>query len=466
MRSGIQILSDHPRFYLNDQCNRGTEWLRLTKKKIPLEGKFYSSEDSHHVSPWIALPGGRHSLGLGRHWHFFSVLFWVLNGLTYVTLLFATGQWRRLIPTSWTIFPEAWDDFLVYTTLHRPPLSAFHPYDALQQFAYASVVFVLAPLAILTGPAMSPAIDARFPWYTRLFGGRQKARSLHFLVLVSFLIFMVIHISLVCLVYFRRNIDNIVLGGEGKGANWAIVIAACGLAFIVAVHYAATLWSKKRPRRVQQATGSIIDNVIRLFLYRLKSRQSRLQKERSTTFWVNGYPPTDAKWGELAKNNFADYKLKVEGLVKTPLELTLDALKKMPKENNCTMHHCIQGWSAIGEWGGVPVREIFKLCNPLPQAKYLVFHSYQCDEQGREYYNTLDTTEAQYPQTILAYEMNGEALSTDHGAPLRLRVETQLGFKMTKWIRSIEFVEDFRSVGLGQGGYREDIEFFSRDAQI
>lgn len=466
MRSGIQILSDHPRLYLNDHCTPGTEWLRFTKKKIPMDRYYSSLEDAIHVSPWIALPGGRHTLGIGRIWHFLSVLFWVLNGLTYVTLLFVTGQWRRLIPTSWDIFPRAATEFKNYLSLQIPPLSDFHPYDALQQLGYASVVFILAPLAILTGPAMSAAIDGRFPWYPRLFGGRQKARSLHFLVLVGFLLFMIIHITLVCLVYFQRNIDSIVLGGEGETANKAMIIAAFGLLFIFAIHVAVTKWSQKSPRSVQKSAGVVVDGVIRSFLYRLKSRQHFSTNERSPYFWVNGPLPKVESWVHLSENNFADYKLEVKGLVHSPLQLSLDELKKMPKEVNCTKHHCIQGWSAIGEWGGVAVRELIARSQPLPNAKYLVFYSFQCDKAGIEYYNTLDIDEAQYAQTILAYEMNGEPLPIAHGAPLRLRIETQLGFKMTKWVRAIELVEDYKKIGLGQGGYREDREFFLKDAHI
>jgi len=88
------------------------------------------------------------------------------------------------------------------------------------------------------------------------------------------------------------------------------------------------------------------------------------------------------------------------------------------------------------------------------------------DEQGREYYGSLDITEAKHPQTILAYEMNGAPIPINHGAPLRLRVETKLGFKMVKWLKSIELVEDYRTVGEGQGGYREDFDYYGTGAEI
>jgi len=170
-RSGIQILSDHPRLYWNKHCTPGSEWIKFTKNVIPKDKLWTSMDEAVNVSPWIALPGGRHNLGIGRHWHFFSVAFWVLNGLVYATLLFCTDGWRRLIPTSWEFFPSAWHTFLTYATFHSPKASAFQPYNPLHQLAYATVVFILGPLAILTGAAMSPAVDARYPWYPRLYYG-------------------------------------------------------------------------------------------------------------------------------------------------------------------------------------------------------------------------------------------------------------------------------------------------------
>ena len=103
-----------------------------------------SMDEAVRVSPWIALPGGRHNLGIGRHWHFFAVAFWVLNGLVYVAFLFGADAWRRLIPTSWDIFPAAWHAFLSYATFHLPSAGSWHPYNPLQLLAYASVVFICA----------------------------------------------------------------------------------------------------------------------------------------------------------------------------------------------------------------------------------------------------------------------------------------------------------------------------------
>ncbi len=228
IRSGIQILAAHPRLYWNDTCNPQHAWLTLTKRQMPKDRLSTSMDDEIAVSPLLAQPGGE-NLGLGRHWHFFSILFWILNGLIYVILLFATSEWTRLIPTSWDIVPRAWSTFLTYLSLHIPPTSDFRPYDPLQQLTYAAVVFLLAPFMLLTGATMSPAIEARFPWYLKLFGGRQVGRSLHFLAMLAFVAFIILHTALVLIVHFQDNIRNIVLGSVNSSLTLSVVIAILAL---------------------------------------------------------------------------------------------------------------------------------------------------------------------------------------------------------------------------------------------
>lgn len=163
---------------------------------MPRDRLFDTLDEEEDYSPFISLPG-RAELGIGRNWHFFVVIGWILLGLSYYILLFATGQWHRYWPGSWSIFPEAWDDIVTYMTFNLPPLLPGEPLDAMQKLAYAGVVFGLAPFQILTGAAQSPAIEARFPSYVRMWGGRQWARSLHFLGLLAFVVFIVIHLSMV-----------------------------------------------------------------------------------------------------------------------------------------------------------------------------------------------------------------------------------------------------------------------------
>ena len=152
--------------------------------------------------------------------------------------------------------------------------------------------------------------------------------------------------------------------------------------------------------------------------------------------------------------------------MENPVELSLDDLQAMAKKTQITLHHCIQGWSGIAEWGGLPVAELVKLVRPKPEAKAMVLYSFGEGMEGGQFYDSHSIENAIHSQTLLAYEMNFEPLNNLHGAPLRLRVENQLGFKMVKWIRSISFVDSVQSVGKGEGGYNEDNEYFGELASI
>ncbi len=153
-------------------------------------------------------------------------------------------------------------------------------------------------------------------------------------------------------------------------------------------------------------------------------------------------------------------------MVETPLELSLDEIKAMPSQTQITKHVCIQGWTDIAEWTGVPMRDILKLCQPKKGAEYVIFHCYDVYEDGSKFYAGLRTSDMLDTQTILAYEMNGESLPLNHGAPIRLRQENKTGYKMAKWIKSIEFVDDFSHIGEGRGGHREDHFLFDWEASI
>jgi DMSO/TMAO reductase YedYZ molybdopterin-dependent catalytic subunit len=137
-----------------------------------------------------------------------------------------------------------------------------------------------------------------------------------------------------------------------------------------------------------------------------------------------------------------------------------------------TLHNCIQGWSNVARWSGVPLAALLDRCRPLDEARFVVFRAFddkaQTEGDGRfgHFYGSLPVELAGRPQTILALEMNGAPLPIDHGAPVRLRVETQLGFKMVKWIRDIELASDIASIGMGQGGWREDQQFYTSFAGI
>jgi DMSO/TMAO reductase YedYZ molybdopterin-dependent catalytic subunit/thiosulfate reductase cytochrome b subunit len=465
VRSGLQILMDHPRLYWNVHCTPGTEWLRLTPVKVPRKN-WTAKDDARYLSPWLGLPGRRHTVGMARHWHFLSALFWVGNGLVYVTLLLATNQWGRLVPTSWQILPEAWTNFAYYATFHLPPEpQGFHGYNALQQLTYFGIVFIIAPLAILTGPSMSPALTARFKWYPKLPGNRQIGRSLHFLVMCVFVIFTLAHVTLVAITGLARNMGHIVTGHDSDSPS-GIYLGLLGLAIIFLLNAFANWTAWRHPRLVQHAAKKIVSPIMRRVLDKAPPRAEFGRGDISPFFWVNGKVPTSDEWRELAQSGFATYRLQVGGLVVNPVALSLAELRGLEKRTQITLHHCIQGWSGIAAWSGLPLAALIDLVRPKAEANAVVFRSFGEGGEGGQFYDSLSLDNARHPQTLLAYEMNDAPLGVLHGAPLRLRVENQLGFKMVKWIRSIEFVSSTRSVGQGEGGYNEDHEYFGEMASI
>jgi DMSO/TMAO reductase YedYZ molybdopterin-dependent catalytic subunit/thiosulfate reductase cytochrome b subunit len=463
---------DHPRLYWNVHCTPGTEWLRVTPIEVPKDRIWTAKDDARHLSPWIGLPGYRHTIGMARHWHFLSVLFWVGNGAVFMLLLLATDQWKRLVPNSWQIVPDAWAVFVHYATFHLPPEpNGFYHYNALQQLTYFGVVFVLAPLAILSGPSMSPALTNRFAWYPKLPANRQVGRSLHFLVMCAFVIFLIGHVSMVAITGFVRNMNHIVIGADDTSMA-GVYLGLLGVAVIVAVN-ALTNWiAWRRPRLLQSVAKVIVTPVMSFLLNHATPRAEFRPEDISPFLWANGKVPTCAEWKTLAADNFKNYRLKVYGLVENPIELSLDELRALDTQTQITLHHCIQGWSGIAAWSGLPVAELIRVVRPRPNAKTVVFYSFgdgvaiHESIEGVHYYDNLSIENALNPQTLLAYEMNFQPLTSLHGAPLRLRAENQLGFKMVKWIQAIEFVENVSGIGKGEGGFAEDYEYFGELANI
>jgi DMSO/TMAO reductase YedYZ molybdopterin-dependent catalytic subunit len=184
------------------------------------------------------------------------------------------------------------------------------------------------------------------------------------------------------------------------------------------------------------------------------------EADLSPHFKSNGTSdPDDDDYQQLAANGFVDWRLQVDGLVRTPTKLSLDDLRAMPSRTQITRHDCVEGWSCIGKWKGVPLAEVMRKVDPQPSARYAVFHCADPMESGNpatKYYESIDLAEASHPQTILAYEMNDKTLPVAHGAPIRLRVERQLGYKMAKYVMRIELVEGYAHLGDGKGGYWED----------
>lgn len=194
----------------------------------------------------------------------------------------------------------------------------------------------------------------------------------------------------------------------------------------------------------------------------ITSRTSMAQEfseaDRSPSFRSNGTSlPNDAQYQTLAASNFESYWLLVDGLVAKPASFTLAQLRALPSRTQITRHDCVEGWSAIAKWQGVPLSALLAQVQPHAGANYIVFHCADpMSGTSSKYYESIDMEDANHPQTILAYEMNDAALPVPNGAPLRLRVERQLGYKQAKYIMRIEVVSSFAHIAGGKGGYWED----------
>ncbi|MEO7239866.1 MAG: molybdopterin-binding protein [Sphingomicrobium sp.] len=195
---------------------------------------------------------------------------------------------------------------------------------------------------------------------------------------------------------------------------------------------------------------------------RLVSSRSALAPEFSAAdmspfFRTNGSTmPLSAEYQAHAATAFANWRLIVDGLVARPLALSLDTIRRLPARTQITRHDCVEGWSAIGKWTGVPLKLLLDQAGLRPAARYIVFHCAD-DSGGVPYYESIDLVDAHHPQTILAWAMNGQFLPIGHGAPLRLRVERQLGYKHAKFVMRVEAIDRLTSIGRGKGGYWEDV---------
>jgi DMSO/TMAO reductase YedYZ molybdopterin-dependent catalytic subunit len=182
------------------------------------------------------------------------------------------------------------------------------------------------------------------------------------------------------------------------------------------------------------------------------------ESDISPVFRSNGTSaPDNPGYNALLAEGFRQWRLKIDGLVSRPQELSLDELRRLQARKQITRHDCVEGWSAIGRWTGVPLSAVLNMVGVGPTARYVVFYCADTLEAGADpYYESIDLIDAFHPQTILAYELNGKPLPVANGAPLRLRVERQLGYKHAKYVMRIEAVRDLNHISGGKGGFWED----------
>jgi DMSO/TMAO reductase YedYZ molybdopterin-dependent catalytic subunit len=214
-------------------------------------------------------------------------------------------------------------------------------------------------------------------------------------------------------------------------------------------------------RKVLDSAESLTMHAQRLLVSRQALAQEFTEADISADFRANGSTdPDDDAYQTFAQSGFKDWRLQVDGLVERPVQLSLGELRALPARTQITRHDCVEGWSCIGKWTGVPLSIVLQRAGLKPDARYIVF--YCADSPGQwleaadKYYESIDLIDALHPQTILAYDMNGAPLGIPYGAPLRVRVERQLGYKMAKYIMRIEAVESFQHIAGGHGSYWAD----------
>jgi DMSO/TMAO reductase YedYZ molybdopterin-dependent catalytic subunit len=230
----------------------------------------------------------------------------------------------------------------------------------------------------------------------------------------------------------------------------ALVVGACD-----------RITASPRGVAVLQSAEGLTRRAQRLFVDRKALAREFTPADISSDFRPNGSTdPTDPDYLALKAKGFSDYRLVVDGLVDKPLSLSLADLRALPSRTQITRHDCVEGWSSIGKWTGARLGPLLDQAGLKRNARYIVFHCGDTLEQtldgSGQYYESIDLIDAYHPQTILAYAMNDRPLPVPHGAPLRLRVERQLGYKQAKYIMRIEAVNDLKALGRGNGGFWED----------
>jgi DMSO/TMAO reductase YedYZ molybdopterin-dependent catalytic subunit/thiosulfate reductase cytochrome b subunit len=463
IRSGIQILCDHPRLYFSRNSTPGTdEWLRVGPP-VP-EGYWTANDDTVALPPQLGLPGFRHSIGLARWWHLGADVLWLLNGAVFYVLLFATGHWRHVVPTSWDVFPNSASVAIQYLSLNWPVDNGWVAYNDMQVMAYFTTIFIAAPAALITALGMSPALSMRFTVISKRLN-IQHARSLHFLVLVYFIFFIITHVTMVFTTDALRNLNHMFAARDDDSwaGFWGFAIAMV----VVAIGWvAATPFTIRHPRVVQRVGAALVGPFQRLLEHANPKPGAFTEEDISPYFWHNGRLPETVEYKELEKDDFQDWRLKVYGLVENPTDFSLEDLKALPYHDQITQHMCIQAWTGVAKWGGVTMQTIMDIVKPLPEAKWVAFYSMGFGATGGIYYNVHPIKQMSHHLTMLAYSMNDEPLSYGHGRPLRLRNELQHGFKQVKWIKGIEFLAHYDEIGSGHGGYSEDHKFFGRHQTI
>lgn len=262
-RSGLQIWAGRPRLYWRQPGIPGREWLRI-QKRMPLERPWPERDDAVALPGWVGLPGQRRSSSLARAWHLGVDVLWLANGVLFFVLLFSTGQWTRIVPTSLDVFPHALSALIQYLSLDFPAHDSWLAYNALQMLAYFVTVFVAAPVALVTGLLQAPGIARRLRTARSVLLGVEVARSLHVMALGWFLGFTIVHVALVLMTGAARNLNHITIGRD-DGSWTGLAMFAVGVGALVGLWIVATPLTLRAPALVQRIGHAMLGPFKRLF---------------------------------------------------------------------------------------------------------------------------------------------------------------------------------------------------------
>jgi methionine sulfoxide reductase catalytic subunit len=234
----------------------------------------------------------------------------------------------------------------------------------------------------------------------------------------AFVLFLVVHVAMVLLSGFARNMNHIVLGLSDSHLV-GVWLGLVGIGVVIAMNTLANWLAWRHPGVVQHVAKAIVTPVMGFFLDRPEPVAEFRREDISPFLWANGKVPTCEEWKTLAAADFKNYRLKVYGRVENPVELSLDDLRALAKKTQITLHHCIQGWSGIAAWGGLPLAELVKLVRPKQGVRAVVIYSFGEGGEGGQFYDSLSMQNALRPQTLLAYEMNFEPRQAGHDPALQ-----------------------------------------------
>jgi DMSO/TMAO reductase YedYZ molybdopterin-dependent catalytic subunit/thiosulfate reductase cytochrome b subunit len=491
LMSGLQIFNAHPALYWGERsrfdepllliaAERGAQGqpmgvTEIAGRKLDTTGLLGLSgdptdRDARAFPAWATLPSGQW-LALGRRWHFFFAWIFVANGAAYAAAALRGGHFARDLLPSAADLRHVGVSIRDHLRLRFPEGDAARQYNVVQKLTYLLVLFVLAPLLVGAGLAMSPRLDAGWPWLLHLFGGRQSARTIHFVCAFAFLGFAFIHIAMVLVSGVRNNLRSMITGWyDSEGAmvtdfhlgRRRFLARASGSVAALSLGGCDRISTAGWFTRALEGAERITSGVQRIVTSAHALAPEYGEADLSPDFRSNGTQnPDDDGYQALAGNAFADWRLEVGGRVERPRHFSLAELRALPPRTQITRHDCVEGWSCIAKWKGVRLSALLDAVGPQQEARYVMFFcadpmKQTLDGSDSRYYESIDIEGAYHAQTILADDMNDSPLPIRHGAPLRLRDERQLGYKMAKYIMRIELVDSFAPIRGGRGGYWED----------